>query len=143
MVFKQSWNWDKIAGNPSLTVEIINRFPDKRWNWSRISENKCLTLEFLNTFPDKEWNWSKMSHNVTLEMVDTYIDKPWSWTKILCYNQCSLDIIKKYFNKLPETYRSAISNNVNITLYDYYTSRILLELGWNPKYDPLTINKNI
>ena len=27
------WIWEDISKNPNLTIEIINKYPNKEWDW--------------------------------------------------------------------------------------------------------------
>ena len=43
--------------NPNITIEFIEKYPDKPWDWYWISSNPNITIEFIEKYPDKPWNW--------------------------------------------------------------------------------------
>ena len=43
--------------NPNITMEIIEKYPDKPWDWNWISRNPNITIEFIEKYLDKPWNW--------------------------------------------------------------------------------------
>ena len=44
MKHEDKLNWDNISGNPNLTMEFIEKYPNKPWSWTAISRN-ALTKE--------------------------------------------------------------------------------------------------
>ena len=76
--------WDQISQNPNITMEIIEKYPDKPWNWICISYNPNMTMEIIERYPNKPWNWQNISQNpnITMEMIEKYPDKPWNWNWI-------------------------------------------------------------
>ena len=46
-----------ISRNPNITMEIIEKYPDKPWNWSAISCNPNITIEIIEKYPNKPWDW--------------------------------------------------------------------------------------
>ena len=38
---------DGISDNPGMTIEFIEKYPDKPWDWDSLSCNKCTTIEFI------------------------------------------------------------------------------------------------
>jgi hypothetical protein len=44
--------------NKNLTLEWLERFPDKDWDWKYgISANPNLTMEWISNFIYEKWNW--------------------------------------------------------------------------------------
>ena len=39
--------------NPNLTIEIIEKHPNKDWDWSSISQNPNITMEFIEKHSNK------------------------------------------------------------------------------------------
>ena len=37
-------------------MDIIEKYPDKPWEWNRISENPNLTIEFIEKYPEKKFS---------------------------------------------------------------------------------------
>ena len=91
--------------NPNITMEIVEKYPDKPWDWYEFSYNPNITMEIVEKYPDKPWNWYgfhviqislwkllkniQINHgigtefsynpNITMEIVEKYPDKPWDW----------------------------------------------------------------
>ena len=78
------WDWESISRNPSITMEMIEKYPDKPWNWHTISRNPSITMEIIEKYPEKPWNWGKISSNpnITMEFIQKYPEKLWNWTWI-------------------------------------------------------------
>jgi len=55
--------WEEISKNPNLTIEWIEKYPDKNWNWKEISKNLNLTIEFVDKYHDKDWNWNRIARH--------------------------------------------------------------------------------
>jgi hypothetical protein len=53
-----------ISRNQNLTIDIIEKYPDKPWNWSWISEQK-----FVNDYEIELMNLCKESHKKQLSEV--------------------------------------------------------------------------
>ena len=52
---------DGFSYNPNITMEIVEKYPDKPWNWYRISCNPNITMEIVEKYPDKPWDWYGLS----------------------------------------------------------------------------------
>ena len=80
-----SLDWDWIIENPNITIEFIEKYPDKPWDWKYISCIDNLTMEIIDKYPDKPWDWDEISghQNLTMKIIEKYPDKPWNWQKIL------------------------------------------------------------
>ena len=70
-----------ISSNPNLTLEWIEKYPDKDWDWGiyGISSNQNLTLEWIEKYPNKKWYWGyggiSSNPSITLEIIEKYINK--------------------------------------------------------------------
>ena len=101
------FNWFQISNNKNLTIEIIDKYPDKEWHWGKcgISNNPNLTMEMIEKYPDKEWHWGTggISSNptLTIKMIDKYPDKKWHWGKWgISHNpNLTIEMIEKYPDK--------------------------------------------
>ena len=84
-------NWYLFSKNPNITMEMIERHPDKPWDWFGISQNPNLTIEMITTYPKKSWDWGWISYNpnITMEMIEKYPNKIWNW------NWISRNVFKK------------------------------------------------
>lgn len=47
------WYWDRISYNDSVTMEIIELYPELNWNYFGLSRNPKITLEFIKKHIDK------------------------------------------------------------------------------------------
>ena len=54
-------DWGCISRNPNLTMEIIEKYPDKPWNWTCISRHPNITMEMIEKYPNKPWKWFYIS----------------------------------------------------------------------------------
>ena len=63
--------------NTNITMEFIEKYPNKSWNWEHISANPNITMEIIKKHPDKPWKWEYISinPNLTIEIIEKYIDK--------------------------------------------------------------------
>jgi hypothetical protein len=75
------WNWNYISCNPNITMDIIEKYPNKPWNWNNISFNHNITIDNIEKYPEKPWNWNNISfnHNITIDNIEKYPDKRWDW----------------------------------------------------------------
>ena len=55
------WNWEYISMNPNITMEFIEKYPEKPWDWDWISGNPNITMEIIEKHPEKPWNWDCIS----------------------------------------------------------------------------------
>ena len=80
------WDWEYgISNNPNVTMEIIEKYPEKPWDWEYgISNNPNITIEIIEKYPDKPWSWGYISQNpnITMEIIENSPDKPWDWVCI-------------------------------------------------------------
>ena len=37
----------------NISIEIINKYPDKEWNWYYISSNKNITMDLIEKYPNE------------------------------------------------------------------------------------------
>ena len=60
--------------DPNITIEIIEKYPDKPWNWNWMSCNSNITMEFIEKYSDKPWDWDWISSNpnITIEIIEKY-----------------------------------------------------------------------
>ena len=92
--------WMFISRNPSITMNTIDKFPDKPWHWL-ISSKKDITMEIIEKYPDKEWCWANISWhiNITIEIIEKYPDKPWHWLNLSLNKNITMEIIEKFPDK--------------------------------------------
>ena len=78
MEYEDMLDWDSISCNPNITMEIIEKYPNKPWNWDYISYNPNITMEFIDKYPDKPWDWFwgiSRNPNINMEFLEKYPDK--------------------------------------------------------------------
>ena len=71
---KKKWKLgyvETILNNPNLTIEMINKYPNKNWNWWEISCHENITMDIIEKYPNKPWDWKGIScnPNLTLEFI--------------------------------------------------------------------------
>jgi hypothetical protein len=82
------WCFENLSWNPRLTVEVIEKFEEKRWEWFFICQNPALTsgrLDFVKLFerfPDRSWEFSCLSHSVPLATILALQHLPWEWSNV-------------------------------------------------------------
>jgi hypothetical protein len=102
-VLINKWDYSSLSRNPSITLDIIEAFPDQPWDWTRISQNPNLTLDYVLEHPDVAWDidllhlslplsgqidrfqsfcnidWAKLSFNpsITIHDVAAFSTQPW------------------------------------------------------------------
>jgi len=80
-MFRTKFNWNMLSQNPSITIEMLEQFPNEGWDFGKygISSNSALTLEMLQKFPNKEWDLGDISSNsaLTLEILQKFPNKEW------------------------------------------------------------------
>ena len=101
-----NWGWNGISRNPNITMEIIEKHPEKPWDWNGISRNPNITMEFIERYPEKPWSWYWISKNpnITMEFIEKHPEKPWAWFWISCNKfEKYFDNYKKFhcYNKFP------------------------------------------
>ena len=86
-IFKHEHNMFFISSNPNVTLELIEKYPNKLWKWKTMGSNPNLTLEWIEKYPDKPWHWGKYTisknPNVTLEWIEKFPDKDWYWEMVV------------------------------------------------------------
>lgn len=56
-------DWNKLSCDPSVTMDIIMKHPEKPWNWDYISRNPNLTIEFVKKYPLMPWDLEWLHQN--------------------------------------------------------------------------------
>ena len=69
----------------NITLEIIEKNPDKDWVWNSISGNPNLTIKYIEENLNKDWDWNFMScnPNLTIDFIEKNLDKDWDWIEII------------------------------------------------------------
>jgi len=101
-----------------VTIEYIEKHPDKPWNSFGMVLNPNLTMEYVEEHcPDRsrDW-WFLLSHNPNLPMeyVAAHPDEPWIWYGIAANAALTMDFVEKHPDKLWNWVR--ISQNANVTI---------------------------
>ena len=74
-------DWGELSLNSNITMELIEKYPDKEWCWYAISVRRDLNFEFVSKYPDKPWDWEVLSEvrNFDFTWVEKFPDKDWNW----------------------------------------------------------------
>ena len=99
--YSDKLDWMSISSNPNITMEFIEKYPDKPWDWYVISHNPNITIEFIEKYPAKPWDWSSISRNpnITINFLEKNFDKPWDWSSISSNPNITMEFIEKYPDK--------------------------------------------
>ena len=70
--YSDKLDWNGISWNPNITMDIIEKYPDKPWNWSNISQNpfnyeKELFIEkrmkkYLAAYKIQQYYWKALTN---------------------------------------------------------------------------------
>ena len=63
MKYEDKLDWGRVSSNPNITMEFIEKYPEKPWDWDFISRNPNLTMAMIAKYPYKPWNWNHISLN--------------------------------------------------------------------------------
>jgi hypothetical protein len=120
---KMPWCWYSNSYNPNITMDIIEKNPNKSWYWHYILYNPNLTMEFIEKNPDKLLDWSVISYNsnITMETIERNPTKPWNWNAISKNPNLTINFIEKYLEK--DWNWNAISSNPFNDMYDEIQER--------------------
>ena len=74
-------NWNSLSSHPCITMDFIERYPDKPWDFELISENENLTLDFVLKHIGENFDWNSITSNsaITLDDIKKYPDLPWNF----------------------------------------------------------------
>lgn len=75
------------TSNPTLSMDILNRFPDLNWDWEFISYNQNITLSFIEKHINKPWDWNNLSKNphLTIDFIKKHSSYSWDWKKLVSH----------------------------------------------------------
>ena len=89
----KDWNWECVLKTIKITIEMIQNNPSKYWDWFYISENPNVTLEFIKYFKEKRFSWYNFSplknKNLTMQFIEKYNEYPLDWQEL---SKSSLDV---------------------------------------------------
>jgi hypothetical protein len=85
-----SWGYTGISRNPSITIDLIEKTPDKWWIWGQegLSQHPAMTLDYVleidaDAHPKKRWEWGAygLSRNpcITPEYAEETPYRKWEW----------------------------------------------------------------
>jgi hypothetical protein len=121
--YKKDLNWERITSNSSITMDIIEAYPELPWKTGYIKYNPNVTPEFILKYPDYDWGDMEtniyhnknitpefiVSHpelglekyitfcsNLTPEFVREHIDYCWDWSAILSQFEITPEFIENY-----------------------------------------------
>ena len=111
MKYEDKLNWSWISQNPNITMEMIEKYPDKPWNWDMISRNSNITMEFIEKLSDKPWNWHYISLNKFSKEKELFYEK---WYK----KYMATFRLQQYFNRMYDNSKYLFCRN---RLYKLFT----------------------
>ena len=81
---EKDWNYEVLCGNPNVTWELIQSYPNLLNNWDCISANPNITWDIIQENPNKLWNYRLLSSNpnITWEIVQSNPNIGWNYEMI-------------------------------------------------------------
>lgn len=129
-------NWLALSANPSITMDIVDRYPEYPWNDQYLSMNPNITSNYiLNT--NRNWSMSHISANQGISERDIYKNVlPWDYLNL----SSNPNLPAKYVNDNPnhDWNMYSVSSNSNITTTDI---EMFHSINWNSV--GLSFNPNI
>jgi len=112
------WHWPLISNDVQLTPELLTRLRDK-WNYESLSRNPSVTLDMIEAFPDHPWNWMRVSQNpnLTLDYVLQHPERPWD-LDLLHYSLPLGGQVRRFRTVVPSVDWAKLSYNPSITVHD-------------------------
>jgi hypothetical protein len=88
--------------NPNITMEFIEKHPEKPWDWESISDNPNITMEIIEAHPEEHWDWVSisMNPNITMDIIEKYPEKPWDWLGISKNPNLTTEFIEKHIHNI-------------------------------------------
>ena len=110
------WDWDLLSMHPSITWDIIKKFPRKKWNCKCVSKNPNITFQIVRENLNYDWDWREISSKPDLDPSFVYQNSyyDWNWhyvplnwdlcqylhSEILCMNvNLTEDIVENFVYK--------------------------------------------
>ena len=73
--YSDKLDWDCISRNPNISMDMLEKYPDKPWNWNTISCNPNITMDIIEKYPDNPWDWYRISCNPFNYEKELFIEK--------------------------------------------------------------------
>ena len=93
MKFENILDWTWLSLNSNITMNIIEKYPDKPWNWYYMSQNPNITMEIIQKYPDKPRDWLWISLNKFTKEKELFYQK---YYRIYM----ATFILQQYFNRM-------------------------------------------
>lgn len=106
--------WFEYSGSPLITMDFVQKHPDRMWDWTRLTANPAFTISFiLNTFNHYPWSLRGLflRNDLTIDIVKSMDHIPWSMDYILRRIPITDDVIREYWNVNDGQYRTHILEN--------------------------------
>lgn len=87
----KDWDWASIVHHKNFSVKWLKRLPDAPWEWNHIHTSNKFRMYWIQLFPDKPWNQMAISHRATIEDIRNFPNFPWVWSDVTCYSNISSD----------------------------------------------------
>lgn len=128
------------VGNPSLTLDMIDAYPEFTWNWQNLSCSPNMTLEYVLKHRDRNWNWAFLSKYLDMNDIINHLDLPWAMN-FMCINSSLtfehvMILIERGHKDDLDWHFLSIHRNIT---FDHVSSH--LDLPW--KWYELSCNPNI
>lgn len=79
--------YDWIEASQNVSLDIINKYPDKPWNKSYLSKNNNMTIDYVLEHPEIDWSFRDLSifNQITLQDVLDHWELPWDLLFVIQY----------------------------------------------------------
>jgi dUTP pyrophosphatase len=75
-------NTIELSRHPDLTLEMIQKYPQKAWAFHELHEHPNFTFEWVDAFPDRYWDWNRLSMKVRVGDLVKWPDLGWNWSLV-------------------------------------------------------------
>ena len=144
--------WEYLSEHPKLTMEDVERYPDRPWSWSSLITNLGRNPEYFHqkfysnprfTFVERHCMYNCVGNAdwITIDYILEHPNFAWCWSEIAARRDVTLPILTKILPLLEydcETNYPNMCRNPNLTI-NYIESHPEIEWCWRE----LSRNANI
>lgn len=131
-------NWLALSANPSITLDIIQQYPEHPWNDQYLSMNPNISTNYIkNEGASRNWSMAHLSANKGITERDIYKNSlPWDYLNL----STNTNLPAKYVHDNPDHAWNmfSVSSNPNISTTEIESFHFI---NWDPS--GLSINPNI
>ena len=122
---------DNIALNPNVNIDILDYYPEYNWNYQKLSGNPNITIKYILSKIEKNWCWYTISNTLAtiVESVDLYPNLPWNWNGISYNNHITESFVLSHRDKIFDEFFLTINPAISINFILKYP-----EFNWNQDF---------